>query len=149
MNKGKPRAQGSQTAQQMAFSWLLYFSWHLSKSFSVSPCQGCYGGRDWGWRLPIWICWVMSNAGAMPSPSLLPWTSFFQKEKQGWKFLPLAQGLTTSSVQLTSFLSLTKHGGQRELKNFCPVFFFFYMLVRMCMCMCACVCVCWKLQKKL
>lgn len=134
MNKGKPRAQGSQTAQQMAFSWLLYFSWHLSKSFSVLLCRAAVvaGTRM---RLPAQVCWVVSNAGAMPSPFLLPWTSFFHKEKLRMEIPTLARRI---NLLLHSAHQLSKsHETNRpkRLQKLLSCWFFFTFLH-------ACVCVC-------
>ena len=142
MNKGKPRAQGSQTAQQMAFSWLLYFGWHLSKGFSatlhVSPAVVA-GTRG---KLPVWMCWGASDAEAIHPPfSSLSLT----KENRVWKFLHLPEKLTTSSVQFNGFQSPMKNTGQREFGNF----FICLLFLLSCVCVCVCVCVCWKLQKKL
>lgn len=136
MNKGKPGAQGSQTAQQMAFSWLLYFSWHLSESFSATLCVRPAVVAGTRVRLPVWMCWGMSNAGAIHSPSF---SLSFKKKSWVWKFSHLPEELTTSSIQFNGFQSPTKNTGQREFENFFFLFIFFFFLLRVCVL---------KLQKK-
>lgn len=90
-------------------------------------------------RLPVWMCWVMTNAAAILSPSSVSLS--FRKKCWVWKFSSLPEELTTSSIQLNNFQSPMKNTSQRKFKNFFPVYFFFLLL-------CVHICVCWKLQKK-
>lgn len=82
------------------------------------------------------MCWVMSNAGTIQSPSLPPSVSLFQKEKLGMEILTLARRINhlLYSIQQLSNSHETYRPKRIQELFFLFVIFFFLPCVHTCLC---------------
>lgn len=82
-------------------------------------------------RLPVWMCWVMSNAGTIPSPSPVFSLSLFQKEKLGMEILTLARRI---NYLLYPIQQLSKSHEKYRPKRMQELCFVCYSFFHVCTC---------------